>query len=202
MKKNAAASTMGRPREFDTDAALDCALRVFWEKGYEGASLTDLTGAMGINRPSLYAAFGNKESLFRKAMERYAEGPAAYVKAALEQRTARAVAERLLKGSMDFLGNSKNPRGCLMIQSALACGDEASGVREELSKARCRTLEAIRKRFERAKAEGDLPRNTDACQLARFISTVMQGMAVQASSGACGGDLKSVVEMAMRAWPS
>lgn len=202
MKKDAAPSTMGRPREFDADAALDCALRVFWEKGYEGASLTDLTDAMGINRPSLYAAFGNKESLFRKAMERYAEGPAAYVKAALEQPTARAVAERLLAGSMEFLADPKNPRGCLMIQSALACGDAGSAVREELSRARCCTLEAIRKRFEGAKAEGDLPRNTDTCQLARFISTVMQGMSVQAASGACAGDLRGIVEMTMRAWPS
>ena len=85
----------GRPRAFDADAALDGALKVFWEKGYDGASLPDLTRAMGINRPSLYAAFGNKESLFRKALDRYAEGPAAFVRKALEEPTARAVAEKL-----------------------------------------------------------------------------------------------------------
>lgn len=203
MKKNdPTPSCMGRPREFDPDAALDCALRVFWEKGYEGASLTDLTEAMGINRPSLYAAFGNKESLFRKAMERYAEGPAAYVKAALEEPTARAVAAKLLTGSMEFLANGQNPRGCFMIQSALVCGDAAGAVRDELMRVRCRMLTAIKERFDRAKAEGDLPADVDTCRLARFITTVMQGMSVQACSGACGGDLKGVVEMTMRAWPA
>ena len=122
MKTNASPSAPGRPRGFDPETALDQALRVFWEKGYEGASLTDLTEAMGINRPSLYSAFGNKESLFRKVLERYASGPASYVEAALAEPTARAVAVRLLEGSRELLGCSENPRGCLITQSALACG--------------------------------------------------------------------------------
>src|SRR5215467_4035068 len=100
----------GRPREFDTEKALDRALKVFWRKGYEGASLLDLTEAMGINRPSLYAAFGNKEALFRKVLKRYVEGPAAYVLEALKEPTARAVAERLLSGSIDLLADRRNPR--------------------------------------------------------------------------------------------
>src|ERR1051325_3475900 len=103
----------GRPRQFDTEKALDRALTVFWQKGYEGASLLDLTRAMGINRPSLYAAFGNKEALFRKALDRYAEGQAAYIRAALEAPTARAVAERLLHGTVELLTDPRNPRGCL-----------------------------------------------------------------------------------------
>src|SRR5207237_3295974 len=106
--KRQAASTVGRPRAFDVDEALDQALRVFWRKGYEGASLPDLTKAMGINRPSLYAAFGNKESLFRKALERYVEGPAAYVRRALTEPTARAVAKRLLSGAIDLLTDPRN----------------------------------------------------------------------------------------------
>src|SRR5437660_6287285 len=112
---------VGRPREFDVEAALDRALEVFWRKGYEGASLPDLTRAMGINRPSLYAAFGNKEGLFRKALDRYAEGPAAYVREALNEPTARAVAERMLGEAIGLLTAPRNPRGCfIMVQSAFA----------------------------------------------------------------------------------
>src|SRR5882672_4327357 len=125
------ARPLGRPRSFDMDRALDRALQVFWRKGYEGASLSDLTKAMGINRPSLYAAFGDKQALFRKAVDRYAKGPAAYICQALQEPTARAVAERLLHGSVDLLTNPANPRGCLMVQSALACGDAADCIREE-----------------------------------------------------------------------
>src|SRR2546425_13083208 len=112
--KRQAASTVGRPRDFDVDEALNQALKVFWRKGYAGASLPDLTKAMGINRPSLYAALGNKEELFRRALDRYTEGPAAHVGEALQESTARAVVERLLGGTIDLLTNPWNPRGRLM----------------------------------------------------------------------------------------
>src|SRR2546423_6942052 len=127
-RKSPAAARIGRPRGFDPDKALDRALQVFWRKGYEGASLSDLTGAMGINRPSLYAAFGNKEALFRRALDRYAAGPAAYAREALNEPTARAVAERLLGGAVDLLSDPRNPRGCLVVQGALACGEAAGSV--------------------------------------------------------------------------
>src|SRR6187431_311201 len=124
LKQNKA-SRLGRPRAFDRDQALELALDVFWRKGYEGASLSDLTEAMGINRPSLYAAFGNKEELFRKALDRYGEGPASYVAQALAEPTARLVIEKLLTAGASLLGDPKNPRGCLAVQAALCCGDEA-----------------------------------------------------------------------------
>src|SRR5882757_3781169 len=111
MKMKRSKIPRGRPREFDADRALDRALYVFWRKGYEGTTLPDLTRAMGINRPSLYAAFGSKEGLFRKALDRYAEGPAAYVREALNGPTARAVAERLLGGAIDLATDRRNPRG-------------------------------------------------------------------------------------------
>jgi AcrR family transcriptional regulator len=191
----------GRPREFDIDKALDSALHVFWRKGYEGASLPELTKAMGINRPSLYAAFGNKESLFRKVIDRYIEGPACYVREALKQPTARAVAEDLLKGGLDLLSDRRNPRGCLMVQAALACGEAARSIQRELARRRAAGEAAIRERFERAKAEGDLPADADPADLAGYVVTVMRGMAVQAAGGASSEELRRVAEMALRAWP-
>ena len=191
----------GRPRTFNTEDALDCALDVFWRNGYEGASLPDLTAAMGINRPSLYAAFGNKEALFRKALDRYLAGPAAYVRQALEQPSARGVAEALFAGEIELLANPKNPRGCLAVQSALACGEAGAAIRDELTSRRKSLELAIRRRFQRARNEGDLPAETDPAALAGFISAVIHGMAVQAAGGAKRKELKRVAETALRAWP-
>src|SRR5436190_1642646 len=139
---------IGRPRAFDADKALSRAMKVFWRKGYEGASLPDLTRAMGINRPSLYAAFGNKEALFRKAMDRYAEGPACHVREALAEPSARAAVERLFRGSIELVSDPKNPRGCFMVQAALASGDAGDPIRRELIKRRVAGEAALRERFE------------------------------------------------------
>jgi AcrR family transcriptional regulator len=193
---------IGRPRAFDIDTALDRALQVFWRKGYEGTSLSELTKAMGINRPSLYAAFGNKEALFRKALDRYAEGPAAYTRAALDEPTARAVVERLLRGVVDLLTNPRHPPGCLAVQGALACGDAADSIRRELISRRVAGEAALRQRFEGAIADGDLPSGADPADLARYVVTITQGMAVQAVGGASREELRRVVEMALRAWPA
>src|ERR1700753_124748 len=119
----------GRPRSFDSDLALDRALRVFWEKGYEGTSLSDLTAAMRINRPSLYAAFGDKESLFRKALDRYTGAQFSYIQNALNAPTARQVAERLLLATVGQMCDGRNPAGCLLVQGALASGEGADSVR-------------------------------------------------------------------------
>src|SRR6202158_6047751 len=126
----------GRPRSFDFDKALDAAMQVFWRNGYEGASLSALTQAMGINRPSLYAAFGDKETLFRKALDRYDEGPAAYVRDALKQPTARAVTQHLLRGTADLFTDPHHPLGCLMVQGALVCGEADDCICRELVSAR------------------------------------------------------------------
>jgi AcrR family transcriptional regulator len=192
---------IGRPRAFEPEKALEAALRVFWKKGYEGTALSDLTAAMGINRPSIYATFGNKEALFRKALDRYSERMTNYMGEALKEPTARAVAERLMAGTADLLSCPGNPKGCLIVQGALACGDEAQAIRKELIARRATGEAAVRERFERAKVEGDLPAGADAGDLARYVMAVMHGMSVQSAGGASREELQGVIDLSMRAWP-
>jgi AcrR family transcriptional regulator len=192
----------GRPRSFDTGKALDRALNVFWRTGYEGASLSDLTKAMGINRPSLYAAFGDKEKLFRKVLDRYAEGPASFSEAALQESTSRAVVERLLYGTADLLTSPQNPHGCLWVQGALACGNGADSVRKELISRRVAGEAKLRQRLNRAKIDGDLPPEANPGSLARYIVTMIQGMSIQAASGASRGELHRIIDIALQSWPS
>jgi AcrR family transcriptional regulator len=192
----------GRPREFDLDQALDQALNVFWRKGYEGASLPELTRAMGINRPSLYAAFGNKESLFRRAIDRYAEGPARHIADALEEPVVRHAVEQVLAASIELVTHPRRPRGCFLVQSALACGAEGAPARQALAQRRKAYIAALQARFQRAQAEGDLPARADPAALARFIAAVAHGMAVQAATGATREELHEVARLAMRAWPT
>jgi AcrR family transcriptional regulator len=192
---------LGRPRAFDPDKALEAALRVFWKKGYEGTALSDLTAAMGINRPSIYATFGNKEALFRKALDRYNAQMTGYTAEALKAPTARAVAERLMVGTADLLSCPGNPKGCLMVQGALACGEEADPIRRELISRRATGEAALRERFERAKVEGDLPAGADPGDLARYVMAVMHGMSVQAAGGASREQLQGVIDLSLRTWP-
>jgi AcrR family transcriptional regulator len=193
---------VGRPRNFDADKALDKALRVFWRRGYEGASLPELTKAMGINRPSMYATFGNKEELFKKAVDRYCEEPTARLAECLAAPTVREVAERLIRGTAQRLASPKNPRGCLILQGALACGKESESVRRDLVARRVEQERVIRERFLQAAASGELRKEIDPDNLARYVSTVMQGLAVQAASGATGEELLGIAEIALRGWPA
>ena len=201
MKSEIASTHRGRPRAFDPDAALERAMHVFWTKGYEGASLSDLTRAMRINRPSLYAAFGNKEQLFRKALDRYMSGPLAYFGEALAAPKARDVVQQILFGAAQMAGDPRIPAGCLMVQGALAVGDAAGSVRKEVAGRRAAGEVALRRRLQRAKREGDLPRNADPAELARYVMTVLRGMAVLGADGASPAQLRRVAQMALRAWP-
>lgn len=201
MKADKTARPLGRPRSFDPDKALEAALKVFWSKGYEGTSLSDLTEAMGINRPSLYAAFGDKAALFRKALDRYAERQSHFVHEALNQPTAKKAVERLLLEVVKIATNSHGPRGCLMVQESLACGDSASCIREEVIARGAANEALIRERLKRAKGEGDLPANADPADLARFTVTLMSGIAVRAAGGASRAELERVVATSLRAWP-
>lgn len=193
---------MGRPRAFCVDAALNHALEVFWRKGYEGASLNDLTEAMGINKPSLYAAFGNKEELFRKALDRYTKEKVAYLHEAVEAPTAYGMAERMLVGAADMLTDPHHPVGCLTVKGAMTCSDQSPSVKFELDKIRTKFETTMRERLERAIGEGDLPADADAEHLCRFLSTIIQGMSFQAAGGASREDLRKVALTALTAWPT
>jgi AcrR family transcriptional regulator len=191
----------GRPREFDVDEALGAALRVFWTKGYEGASLTDLTEAMGVTRPSLYAAFGNKEELFRKALDLYEREKLAYVGEALQAPSSREVVERLLRGALEMQTSGTEPKGCMRIISSVTCSPEDESIREDLMARRQSSQRAICERFERAKAEGDLPASSDVDGLCGFILAILQSLALQARSGGPKAQLESLVETSLALWP-
>lgn len=191
----------GRPREFDVDEALAAALRVFWTKGYESASLTDLTEAMGITRPSLYAAFGNKEALFRKALDLYESEKLAYVREALAAPTSREVAKRLLHGALEMQTSDCEPRGCMRVISSVSCSPEADSIREDLMARRQSSQRALCDRMKRAKDEGDLPASADVDALCAYLGAILQGMSVQAGSGATKEQLKAVVETSLSMWP-
>ena len=192
----------GRPREFCVDEALAQALRVFWEKGYDGTSLNDLTEAMGITRPSLYAAFGNKDALFRKALDLYEREKLAYIGKALEQPTARKVAETMLRGAVDNVTSSDQPHGCLGVITSVACGPESQSVREDVVKRGDVAKRALMERFERAQAEGDLPGSIDAEGIMRVLVALLQGISVQANQGATREELDRLVESGLALWPS
>jgi AcrR family transcriptional regulator len=197
--KSETTAQLGRPRAFDPDAALDRAMHVFWAKGYDGASLSDLTRAMRINRPSLYAAFGNKEQLFGKVLDRYMNGPVAWFGKALAAPEARDVVEQIFLSTARMAENSSVPPGCLLVQGALACG--SASARKEVAARRTAAEIALRRRLQRAKREGDLPKNADPAELARYVMTVVRGMAVQSAGGASRTQLHRVAQIALRAWP-
>lgn len=192
----------GRPREFCVDQALASALRVFWSKGYEGASMADLTEAMGITKPSLYAAFGNKEQLFVKALDLYEREKLDYVGQALAEPTARGVAERLLRGALENQTSSCEPRGCLGVISSIACGSEAESIRQFVVARGASARAALVDRLERAKVEGDLPAHMDVEGLTSHLYAVMQGMAVQAGAGASREELERMIATTLSMWPT
>ena len=196
------APVRGRPREFCVDAALAAALGVFWANGYEGASMAALTAAMGITKPSLYAAFGNKEQLFHKALDLYEREKLAYTREALRQPTARAVAEHIMRGAIDAQTSSGDPRGCLGVVCMSPCGAEADSIKAEVLKRRESSAAALLERFRQARLDGDLPDRVEPEALAQYLFTILQGMAVQAGAGASRAELESVVATSLLLWPS
>ncbi|MFF2040139.1 TetR/AcrR family transcriptional regulator [Kitasatospora sp. NPDC058170] len=190
----------GRPRSFDRDAALEQALRLFWQRGYEATSVADLTAAMGIRPPSLYAAFGDKRSLFDEVVARYRESHGAYATRALaEEPTARAGVARMLHEAAAEATDPEHPWGCLLISSTVNCtSPEVAEAVRELRNANVRALESL---IRADIAAGHEPPGTDPAALARFTATVLQGMSQRARDGATRAELERVAADAMRVWP-
>lgn len=202
MESDIATPVKGRPREFCVDQALAEALHVFWAKGYDGASMADLTEAMGITKPSLYAAFGNKEALFHKALDLYETEKLEYTRSALQQPTARKVAEYYLRGGVDVHAGDTEPHGCMGLMSSLACSPEAESIKADVIRRRASSQRALVERFEQAKREGDLPAHIDAEGLTSFLYAILQGLTVQAGAGASRAELERLVDTSLALWPS
>lgn len=194
----------GRPREFDVDTALDRALELFWRDGYEGASINEIAEAMGVSKPSLYAAFGDKASLYLRALERYAERHRCEQARVLDaEPDARRAVERLLLAAVDSLASPDLPGGCMVVSGSTSCGSAA--VPETVRQALCNALRsganALEARLSRAQKDGQLSEDVDVSALALYFSTVLAGLSVQARGQQCREVLRSVVASSMRAWP-
>jgi AcrR family transcriptional regulator len=191
----------GRPRAFDRNGALRKAMKVFWEHGYEAASISDLTAAMGINSPSLYAAFGCKEALFREAVELCNETEGADVAAALRDLpTAREAIAEVMRHQAIAYTDPEKPRGCMIVLTATTYTERSHAVHEHLADERLATEHDFRERIERGIADGDVPAGTNAATIAAFYNAVNQGMAIQARDGADRSKLSTVAESAISAW--
>jgi len=197
----ASARPRGRPRQFDREAALDAAMEVFWLKGYEGASIAALTEAMGINPPSLYAAFGDKDQLFLEAVARYVNARVDSCPYAMET-TAYAAMDRLLTYMAEELVTTEDhPRGCMMMMAAATSANASPKVQQALADMRAASRERIRARIRRGIADGDVPPGTDAGALADFYSAVLTGMSQQARDGASRRSLLATVKCALAIFP-
>ena len=191
----------GRPREFDYNDALNKAMRVFWQKGYEGTSMPDLTEAMGMNRPSIYAAFGNKEELFTKTLELYMQKSSAALETALSAPKLQDAIANFLNMTANSFSCPESPRGCLAVQGALACSDESENAKQQALTQRETIFTALHKRFKKGLKDGDLPTKTNIEALARFYATVLNGMSIQSASGISRKELQDVAKAALNALP-
>jgi AcrR family transcriptional regulator len=192
----------GRPRCFCKEDALDKAMNVFWRQGYEGASLSDLTKAMGINPPSLYACFGSKEGLFKAVLERYDQRREAFMAQVVAAPTVAEVAQAYLMGVAGFVADTggRNPPGCLMLQGGLSGSDK--DIPDMLARHRAEKEAMLRTRFEQAKKSGELAKSSDPAALARYLMVMANGLCVQAAAGASEKELKEVAAIALANWPA
>ncbi|MBN9489058.1 MAG: TetR/AcrR family transcriptional regulator [Alphaproteobacteria bacterium] len=192
----------GRPREFDRDEALESAMRLFWDRGYEATSISDLTRAMRITPPALYGAFGSKKQLFLEAVERYEQGPGCFAQQALtEEPTAECSMRRLLLGAMKSFTNPKNPKGCLAVLGATNCALDSADLSQALIDRRRLAEDAVRARIAAGKNAGELADDADIDALTGMVTALLYGLALKARDGAPRSQLRRIVEQSMTMWP-
>jgi AcrR family transcriptional regulator len=189
---------LGRPAAFDKDAALDVAMRLFWERGYEGTSMSDLSQAMSIHPSSIYAAFGDKQALFALAAQRYADVPAQYMVRALEQPTFTRFILAAFDNTVEFLGSKEHPSSCFTLTGAISCGVETEPAKALMTGMRLQNEAAIKARLLKARKAGEFSKDENIDDYTRYISSLLSGLAVQATNGSTRGELKRTAELALR----
>jgi AcrR family transcriptional regulator len=188
----------GRPISFDKEAALEAAMLLFWERGYEGTSMADLTQAMGLNPSSIYAAFGDKHALFSLAVKRYMETRAQYATKALQEPTLEKVIRALFDNTIAFLTTPTHPPTCMTLAGAVGCSVAATPARDLMTAIRRQNELAIRKRFLRARKSGELSKDVNVDDYTRYLSTIIAGLSIQAANGATKAELKRTSQLALR----
>ena len=189
---------LGRPAAFDKEAALDIAMRLFWERGYEGTSMADLSAAMGIHPSSIYAAFGDKQELFALAAKRYAGVPAQYMVRALEQPTFRDFILAAFDNTVEFLGSKEHPSSCFTLTGAISCGTDTASAKLLMREMRLQNEAAIKDRLLRARKAGEFPKEENVDDYTRYLSSLLSGLAIQAANGSTRAELKRTAADALR----
>jgi AcrR family transcriptional regulator len=188
----------GRPIGFDKKAALEAAMLLFWERGFEGTSMADLTQAMGLNPSSIYAAFGDKNELFQLAVRRYMEIRAQYAVKALEEPTLEKVIRALFDNTIAFLTTPGHPPTCMTLAGAVGCSVDAKPARDLMKEIRKQNEAAMRKRLLKARRRGELPKDINVNDYTRYLSSILAGLSIQAANGSTKAELKGTAQMALR----
>ncbi len=188
----------GRPISFDKDAALEAAMLLFWERGFEGTSMADLTQAMGLNPSSIYAVFGDKHALFSLAVKRYIDGRAQYATKALREPTLEKVVRALFDSTVAFLTTPGHPPTCMTLAGAVGCSVDAAPARDIMTEMRKQNEVAMKERFLRARKSGELSKDINVDDYTRYLSSILAGLSIQAANGSTKAELKRTSQMALR----
>jgi AcrR family transcriptional regulator len=188
----------GRPISFDKDVALEAAMLLFWERGFEGTSMADLTQAMGLNPSSIYAAFGDKHALFSLAVKRYMDSRTQYATEALDQPTLEKVVRAPFDNTVAFLSAPGHPPTCMTLAGAVGCSADATPARDIMTEIRKQNEVAMRERFLQARKSGELSKDINVDDYTRYLSSILAGLSIQAANGSTKTELKRTAQMALR----